>query len=402
MPQASSLPPFVLLASVLKPVDDTRMREKFAETLLTCPDLHVHVAGRGTDNDLNPDLVSARVTHHRIFQGSRLSFNRLRAQWRYWRLLQVLRPMLVVVHAPELLPLTLLWQALGQGRQFLYDIQENYALNIGTQAVYRGGLKRLLAAGLRWVETLAARRAAALLLAEASYADELPFLTLQPPGRVLVLENKYQPAPNEVLPAQAQPRPVPGQPLRLLFSGTIAELTGVHEALALAEALGARWPGGALLTIIGFCQRPALLAELQSWAASGRPVRLLGGAQPVPHADIVAEIGRSHLGLVLYRPHPSTARCRPTKLFEYLAHGLPILTTDNPLWASLVQHYQAGLALLPGEAPADAAERLVAALGPSRPAFYPQGPPKEAQWASEGKKLGLLLESLLPGHTFAG
>ncbi|NML64618.1 glycosyltransferase family 4 protein [Hymenobacter sp. RP-2-7] len=393
----------VLLASVLKPVDDTRMREKFAETILQRPDLRVHVAGRATGDDLPPDLVEAfpRLMHHPIFWGSRLSFNRLRAQLRYWRLLRVLCPALVVVHAPELLPLTLLWQALGRGRQFIYDIQENYALNVATQAVYRGWLKRGLAAGLRGVESLAARRAAALVLAEASYADELPFLGQLPPRRVLVLENKYQPALAEALPTQAAPRPVPGQPLRLLFSGTLSELTGVREALALAEALEARWPGGALLTIIGFCQRPALLAEMQQWAASGRPVRLVGGAQPVPHADIVAEINRSHLGLVLYRPHPSTARCRPTKLFEYLAHGLPILTTSNPLWASLVQHYQAGLALLPREAPAATAERLVAALGPGGPAFYPQGPPREALWASEGKKLGLLLESLLPGCTFA-
>lgn len=393
----------VLLASVLKPVDDTRMREKFAETILQRPDLRVHVAGRDAGDDLHPDLVKAfpRLMHHPIFWGSRLSLNRLRAQLRYWRLLRVLRPALVVVHAPELLPLTLLWQALGRGRQFIYDIQENYGLNISTQGVYRGLARRLLATGLRWVEARAARRAAALALAEASYAGELPFLRRLPPERVLVLENKYQPAPGEVLPTQAHPRPVPGQPLRLLFSGTIAELTGVREALALAEALGARWPGGAQLTIIGFCQQPALLTEIKQWATSGRPVRLVGGVQPVPHAAIVAEIGRSHLGLVLYRPHPSTARCRPTKLFEYLAHGLPILTTSNPLWASAVQRYQAGLAQLPGEAPATTAERLAAALGPGGPVFYPQGPPREALWASEGKKLGLLLETLLPGCTFA-
>ncbi|QKG52142.1 hypothetical protein [Hymenobacter sp. BRD67] len=40
---------------------------------------------------------------------------------------------MVIVHAPELLPLTLLWQALRRGRQFAYDIRENYALNVGTQ-----------------------------------------------------------------------------------------------------------------------------------------------------------------------------------------------------------------------------------------------------------------------------
>ena len=112
---------------------------------------------------------------------------------------------MVIVHAPELLPLTLLWQALGRGRKFLYDIRENYALNVSTQRVYQGLTRRGLAAGLRWVEARAARRAAGVILAEASYAAELPFLSELPAGRVVVLENKYQPLPGEVLRSGGSP-----------------------------------------------------------------------------------------------------------------------------------------------------------------------------------------------------
>ena len=377
---------------MLKPVDDTRMLDKFARTLAEAGG-RVAVAGRASVGALAP----AGISLHPIFGGSRLSFGRLAAQARYWRLLRTLRPALVVVHAPELLPLTLLWQRLGRGRQFIYDIRENYALNISTQAVYRGLVQKTLATGLRRVEALAARRAAALLLAEASYAAELPYLRQLPAGRVLVLENKYQPAPGEALPTQSRPRPVPGQPLQLLYSGTISELNGVREALALAEALHARWPGGALLTIIGYCQRPALLAELEGWEAAGRPVRLVGGARPVPHRAIVAAIGQSHLGLVLYRPHISTERCRPTKLFEYLAHGLPVLVPDNPLWTSLVQQYTAGLVQPFGEAPAATAARVAGALEPGGPGFYPLGPPPNVLWDSEGQRLRHLVAGILPG-----
>ena len=128
-------------------------------------------------------------------------------------------------------------------------------------------------------------------------------------------------------------------------------------------------------------------------------MRVLGGGQPVPHAAIVAEIERSHLGLALYRPHPSTWRCRPTKLFEYLAHGLPVLVPDNPLWVSLVEQYGAGLTWPAGEAAAAVAPRVASALTTST--FYPAGPPPAVRWASEGKKLGHLLETILPGFTFA-
>jgi glycosyltransferase involved in cell wall biosynthesis len=391
----------VVLASVLKPVDDTRMRGKFAETILQRPDLRVHVAGRATGDDLHPDLVQPRAIHNAIFWGSRLSLGRLAAQWRYWRLLRVLRPApaLVVVHAPELLPLTLLWQYLGHDRQFIYDIRENYALNICSQGVYPAVVRQGLAAALRWVETLAARRAAAVLLAEASYADELPYLAELPASRVLLLENKYQPQPGEVLPRAARPLPARTEPLRLLFSGTIAELTGVREAISLARHLGAAWPGGARLTIIGFCQQPALLAELQHQAAAEAGwLTLIGGAAPVPHTQVVAQMGHSHLGLLPYRPHPSTERCRPTKLFEYLAHGLPVLVPPNPLWTAPVQAHRAGL-VVDFAQPTAAAAQVAAALPTA--VFYPAGPPTDdVLWAGEGKKLGHLLDCLLPPATF--
>jgi len=404
----ASSPPIkrFLLASVLKPVDDTRMRGKFAQTLLEWPQAEVHVAGRHIRG--GPLLPSANslsgVTQHPIFWGTRLSLNRLAAQGRYWRLLRILKPDLVIVHAPELLPLTLLWRALGHGRQFAYDIRENYALNVGTQQVYRGWLKRGLAAGLRWVEGLAARRAAAVFLAEASYANELPFLASLPPGRVLTLENKYQPGTDEELPHTAHPLPTTRQPLRLLFSGTISELNGVYEAIDLAEALHQAWPGGTQLTIIGFCQQPALLGSLNRLierldATLPGLVTLIGGAQPVPHARIVAEMKQAHLGLLPYRPHPSTWRCRPTKLFEYLAHGLPVLVPGNALWASFVQAYNAGLIVDFGQ-PDLAAKTVVAALPTA--CFYPAGVPTDpVLWAGEGKKLRHLLETLGLGPTFA-
>lgn len=400
MPDSSALfPTTILLASVLKPLDDTRLHGKLARTLAAAlPTARVWVAGRAAA----PLAAPSSFRFVSLLRGSRLSLGRLLAQVRYWQLLRRAQPALVVVAAPELLPLTLLWQQLGRGRQFIYDIQENYALNIRSQGVYPAAVRSLLASLLRRVEAAAARRAAALLLAEASYADELPFLKTLPASRVLLLENKYQPQPGEVLPRAARPLPAPTEPLRLLFSGTISELNGVREAIALARQLraAAAWPGGVQLTVIGFCQQPALLADLQRIAAAENDwLTLIGGSELVPHAAIVAEIGRSHLGLLPYRPHPSTARCRPTKLFEYLAHSLPVLVPPNPLWAGLVRQHGAGLVVDFGQP--GAAEAQVSAALPTA-VFYPAGPPTGAVlWAGEGKKLGHLLQSLFPTATFA-
>jgi len=378
------VPTPLLLASVLKPLDDTRMFEKFGRTLASRPGVQVHVAGRAAAHpaDTPPNLHT-----HALLRGSRLSLARLAAQLRYWRLLRQLRPRLVFVHAPELLPLTLLWKALGRNRHFVYDVRENYALNIQTQQVYPGVVRQVLARLVRWVETAAARQAAAVVLAERSYAEELPFAT---PKRTVVLENKYQPLPHELLPGKSEPLPTSHEPLALLYSGTISELNGVFDAIAVTRQLRAVWPQ-AHLTIIGFCQQPELLHRLQTEvAATPDAVTLIGGAQLVPHAAIVAAIRRSHVGLLPYRRHPSTWRCLPTKLFEYAAHGLPMLLPNNPLWLAALPGHQAALCCPDFTRPD--APALAAAL--QQTAFYPRGIPQEVFWQSEARKLWQIVDAI--------
>ncbi|QJX48553.1 glycosyltransferase [Hymenobacter taeanensis] len=377
----------ILLASVLKPLDDTRMLDKFARTLAQRPNTQVHVAGRLAPA---PAGLPSNVYTHALLEGTRLSWARLQAQWHYWRLLQRVQPTLVIVHAPELLPLTVLWQALGQGGRFVYDVRENYALNIQTQQVYPAWARGLLAGLVRWLEALAARRATAVLLAERSYAEELPFLQ---PEHTLIIENKYQPYTASHQQKALGPLPATSEPLRLLYSGTISALNGVFEALIFWHQVRAVWPL-AHLTIMGFCQQPALLERLRAAVAeAGAGVTLVGGNTLVPHAHIVAEIGRSHLGLLPYRPHPSTAQCIPTKLFEYLAHGLPMVLPPNPLWRGIVEPYQAGVwvdfqAL--GHSPLSKATLLALLRQP----FYPAGVPEEAFWSSEAEKLHHLMNSI--------
>ncbi|MBD2716852.1 hypothetical protein KBK19_17545 [Microvirga sp. STR05] len=366
---------------MLKPLNDTRMFGKFGRTLTSRPNTIVHVAGRQAPH---PAEAPATLHTHALLNGTRLSWERLGAQVRYWRLLQHLQPQLVLVHAPELLPLTLLWHLLKPGRRFLYDVRENYALNIRTQQVYPAWLRGLLAGTVRILETLAARRAAKVLLAERSYADELPFAQ---PEHTVVLENKYQPYSGEALVTQPRQLPMPGQPLRLLYSGTISELNGVFEAVRFTRELQRYWPA-TQLTIIGFCQQPEVLARLQTLLANDTSITLIGGNKLVPHDRIVEEIQRSHLGLLPYREHPSSWRCIPTKLYEYLAQGLPMLLPPNPLWLQVAQRHRAGLPVHFPAVPEQLPEQLTSYQ------FYPQGIPTDAFWQSEAIKLQAVVDSI--------
>lgn len=390
-------PVTILLASVLKPLDDTRMLGKFGRTLAGRPGTQVHVAGRLAPT---PPSLPANLRTHSLLHGSRLSLDRVWAQLRYWRLLRQLRPAVVFVHAPELLPATVVWHLLGPGRRFVYDVRENYALNIRTQAVYPAWARNLLASLVRHLETLASARAAAVLLAERSYAEELPFAqlaatNLPPTGTrrylTLLIENKYQPYDEQPAPFPRRLPPVT-EPLRLVYTGTISELNGVWEAMRFVQHLRQAWPL-AHLTIIGSCQQPGLLPRLEAAVAAAREaVTLVGGVALVPHAQVVAEIRRSHLGLLPYQPHPSTARCIPTKLFEYLAHALPLVLPPNPLWSNLAEKAEAGFGFdfqQPAYPPAEELARLLQSR-----VYYPTGPPAGAFWQSEAEKLHWLMDSI--------
>jgi glycogen synthase len=372
----------VLLVSLLKPIDDPRMYGKLARTLRRLPETEIHVCGYTAP--LPPDREG--ISFHPLFSFGRLSAGRFLAQARYLRLLRLLRPELLIVCTHELLLPSLLYKALS-GAHLVYDVQENYGLNLRSQQVYPTGVRQLLAGTVRLAERLSATAVDHFLLAEKSYARELPFLR----NNFTVLENKVfslDPPPTRKA-IRVPPRP---QPLRLLYSGSISRLYGVFEAVALAAQLRQLHPG-LEMTIIGYCSQPEELAQLRQ-ALEDKPfIRLIGGDRLVPHADIMACIRSADLGLLPYRPHISTFACVPTKLFEYLAHALPFLIQPNPHWEPLVQRHQAGLFL-------DFAEPDPAALLQhlEKAVFYPAGAPPEAFWETEAPRLLEEIKNVLQRH----
>lgn len=324
----------ILLASVLKPINDARMFHKLGVSLSKIPGTGVHIAGFAAPRPEAP----AQVYFHPIFSFRRLSLGRLLAPWRFLRLLFQVKPHLVVAGTFELLLPALLYK-LFRPCLLVYDVREDYALNLKSQGVFPPFVRDVLASGVRALEKLAAPAIHTFFLAEESYARDLPFLG----HRGLVLENKFKPY-GQQSPTLAFNAPVrlTHRPVRLLYSGTISDLYGVFEAIALCERLNQGEPLFTL-TIIGYCPQPEVLRRVQDSIRDNPAIQLVGGDQLVPHQRIVAAIRESDLGLLPYHPHPSLSRCRPTKLFEYLAARLPVLVQHNPYWESLLKENQAGL-----------------------------------------------------------
>ena len=323
-----------MLASVLKPINDTRMYGKLSLSLAKLPHAQIHLAGYQAPLPPAPD----NLHFHPLFKFKRLSLKRFLAPLRFLKLLFKISPQVVIVGTHELIWVTLIYK-IYRRCDLVYDVRENYYLNLKSQKVYVPVISHFLAFAIRGIERLAAPFVKQFLLAEKSYAGQLPFLQ----SKYLVLENKYQPKyPALVNPPVATGVKLSTPKVQLLYTGTISELYGVFEAVALCQALNQVAPGY-VLTIMGYCPQTEVLQRLKNIISGDGRITLIGGDYLVPHHLILEVISESHVGLLPYHPHPSTAGCIPTKLYEYIAQSLPVIVAENTLWENLVNQFQAGI-----------------------------------------------------------
>ncbi|MFZ2259891.1 MAG: glycosyltransferase, partial [Luteococcus japonicus] len=85
--------------------------------------------------------------------------------------------------------------------------------------------------------------------------------------------------------------------------------------------------------------------------------RLTGGTRVdhrglVPPSELPGIIGEGQVGLVLLSRLPNYEHSLPTKVFEYMACGIPFLASDFPYWRELFGGLDAGLFVDPDDQPA--------------------------------------------------
>lgn len=330
----------VVLASVLKPVDDTRMLEKIGGTLASAG-FEVFIIGYPSSGQTQVPGISM-VSLSRF---KRISLKRLLIPWFIFKKINALKPHIIIINTPELLFVSLLNKVFF-GRKIVYDILENYYRNIRFTQAYPAVFRLVLAGMVRFTEVITAPFVDKFLLAEKGYAGELRFAR-QP----VILENK--------LPKSVAGKYEPARSARfnLLFTGTLAPTTGIFEAIQLSKELHALNPNYTL-TIIGFAALPDVYAKLKREIIDAPFIKLMGGNTLVPHEDILRAISKAGTGIIIYPPNPSTESSIPTKLYEYLALKLPVIIAHTEASTNLVKQYRAGIVLQPGWNAATVHEQL--------------------------------------------
>lgn len=359
----------IVIASVLKPVNDTRMAEKIGHSLAAKGGYDVHIIGFPATSH-TPGLTS-----HSLPFFNRLSLKRLTMPWKILRIVLTLKPALLIITTHELLLPAVLLKLL-RGTRIIYDVQENYYRNILYLPVFPRVLRPLIALYVRMKEYITAPVVDHFFLAERGYAEELSF-----PGKhFTVLENKLK-LPETLPTAESNT-------WQLLFSGTLAETTGVFHAIDLAVALHRLEPRITLL-LIGYCARPQELSQIRTMISPYPFIRLTGGDGLVPHQAILSAIRGSRAGIIAYPNNESTRNSTPTKLFEYLGLKLPVILINHKPWIDRCAPYGAACIFAPGHIDA---ENLLSTLKNQR--FYFREP-TDVHWADEEPRLIEAISCLL-------
>jgi glycosyltransferase involved in cell wall biosynthesis len=219
---------------------------------------------------------------------------------------------LLLVHDPELL---LVLPPRRHRPPTVWDVHEDTAAALTTKSWLPRFCRSIAAGGVHVAERTAERRLH-LLLAEHGYNDRLA-------GSHPVVPN------TTYVPETAAP---PGGPRRVVYIGWLSPDRGSAEMVELGRLLK---PHGIAVELMGQADGAAR-AHIE---AGGDCVRWHGF---VPNAEALRLVEGALAGLSLLRDEANFRHSMPTKVAEYMARGVPVISTPLPLAVELVEAADAG------------------------------------------------------------
>jgi len=132
------------------------------------------------------------------------------------------------------------------------------------------------------------------------------------------------------------------------YVGGIGEARGIKEMVKAME-----FTESVRLNLGGFFSEKAVEDEVKSYAG-WQKVNELGF---LGRDEVSATYQRSKAGLVTLRPISNYLDALPVKMFEYMSAGLPIISSNFPLWKEIVEGNNCGICVNPLE-PKEIAEAI--------------------------------------------
>lgn len=367
----------VLVLTTVHSRSDSRIFAREAPTVGSLRSVEVKVIvadGLGPESRTGYDVVDLGKPH-----AGRLG----RFTGIYFKALRVVlheKPDVLHVHDPELLPLAYLAQKINRG-SFVYDAHEDFPKDILDKHWIPSSLRKAVALVAGAVEAGIASKANHVVAATEHVARRFPA------HRTTVIRNFPLLEEFDFVDTVR----TSGDPRDFLYLGSITEVRGVNQ---LVKAMPFVLHRDARLVLAGGVTPESFLGKMRAEAGWTRTT-YMGHV----HRDGLESLFQGvAAGLLTAFPKNNALESVPTKFFEYMAAGVPLIVSDFPAWRALLEDVGCALFVDP-ENPRDIANAMNAILADPRRSALMGARGRRAvlsqlNWEREGSRLADLYQSL--------
>ena len=262
----------------------------------------------------------------------------IRVAWDIYRTSRRLHPSVYHFHDPELIPIGLLLKL--RGGCVVYDVHEDVPRQILRKDWIQPWLRRPVALGADAAERVASHVLDAIVAVVPPIAKRFP-------SEKTVLVRNYPIIDDASDGSDAVP--YASRPATVVYAGSITASRGVRQMVAAMAEVGATHDPRLMLA--GETYPTTLDSELAAMPGWERTT-LLGWLR---RDAVSALLDDARIGIVTFLPEENNRNSYPTKLFEYMAAGLPLIASDFPLWREIVATADCGILVDPTDPRAIAA-----------------------------------------------
>lgn len=249
--------------------------------------------------------------------------------WRVWRYMSAQEHIVLHFHDPELIPVALVLNR--KKGSVIYDAHEDLPLQIASKSWIPGFLHPLASNLASRVMRYVARKFAYIIAATPSVAERFSPVQATVICNYPIIKNKY---PEKSVRSQ-------DGIYKVGYVGALSEMRGLLQMCSAIEIINNSFD--AELHLAGRYAPESLVDTVKNSSSS---------SNIVSHGYLSREeVGKLVMsfdcGLVVLWPQVNYLDSLPTKMFEYMNAGVPVVASNFPMWRSIVNDANCGLLVDP-------------------------------------------------------
>ena len=231
------------------------------------------------------------------------------------------------LHDPELLPVGL--KLKRRGKKVIFDSHEDVSRQLLGKPYLGPVSGRILSSAYGIVERYACSRFDGIIAATPFIRDN--FRAIHP----LTVDVNNFPMVGELDSGASWDN----KRDEVCYVGGIGSLRGIRELVRAGEFLSS----AARVNLVGTFSEPEVEAELKA-SPGWRRVDAHGFLDRHGVREVMK---RCLAGVVTFHPLPNHLDSHPTKMFEYMSSGIPVIASNFPLWREIIEGNQCGICVDP-------------------------------------------------------